>query len=247
MDNTTLPGQTIALMKHTVDTLASGVPKPVMTTVNGHPCFRYKEQTIHQAVILKLARMVSNLNAAQLLLTHGFVQEQGALQRMLEEGNEDITFLTLAIICDDVSDLHTRYLNAFWEEEFDSPSPMKSTQKRPNIPRKSINAWIARNELSGIDESTGVALTTTIHKMYSGYVHGASPHIMDLYGGNPARFHMNGMLGTTRHAEHADDLLNYFYRGIVAFAFAAKAFGDNETFDSIREYSIEFSKLTGLG
>jgi hypothetical protein len=185
------------------------------------------DQTIYQAIVLKLARMVSNLNAAQLLLDHGYVHEQGALQRMLDEGDEDITFLTLALICNDVSDLHVRYLSAFWEEEFDDPSPQKSTQKRPNIPRKSINAWIARNELSGIDESSGVTLTTTLHKTYSGYVHGASPHI--------------------RHADHADDLLNYFYRGIVAFAFAAKAFGDDDMFDSIRNFSIEFSQLTGLG
>lgn len=191
--------------------------------------------------------MVSNLNAAQLLLDRGFVQEQAALQRMLDEGDEDITFLSLAIICDDLSDLHKRYLSAFWEEEFDNPSPLNSTQKRSNISRKNINAWIARNELSGVDESTAVTLTTTIHKTYSGYIHGASPHIMDLYGGNPARFHMDGMLGTPRHTEHNDDLLNYYYRGIAAFAFAAKAFGDEKLFDSIREYAIEFSQQTGLG
>jgi hypothetical protein len=101
--------------------------------------------------------LVSNLSAAQLLLRNGYAQEQGALQRMIEEGDEDITFLTLAIMSNDITDLHKRYLAAFWEEEFDQPTAIKSAQRRPSIPRKNINAWIARHPLSGIDESTGVA------------------------------------------------------------------------------------------
>jgi hypothetical protein len=117
-----------------VNTLAARVPGPVLVKLHGNPFVRYKEQRIHQAVVLKLARLVSNLNAAQLLLDSGYVQEQGALQRMLDEGAEDITFLTLAIISNDITDLHKQYLAAFWEEEFVQPTAMKSTQKRPSIP-----------------------------------------------------------------------------------------------------------------
>jgi hypothetical protein len=227
-----------------VHALASRVPAPVLIDLDGKPYVRYTEKTIHQAVVLKLARLVSNLSAAQLLLDNGYVQEQGALQRMIDEGDDDITFLTLAIMTNDIVDLHERYLAAFWEEEFDLPTAIDSTQKRPSIPRKHINAWIARHPLSGIDESTGVALMTTIHKTYSGYVHGASPHIMDLYGGNPPRFHMKGMLGTPRHEDHTEDLLNYYHRGIISFAFAAKAFGDEALFATINEFSLHFAEQT---
>lgn len=247
MSHENLCAECIANMERTVHTLASRVPQPVLTIFHGRPYIRYMEQTIHQAIVLKLARLVSNLNAAQLLLDNGYVQEQGALQRMIDEGDEDIMFLALAILSDDITDLHQRYLAAFWQEEFDQPTAMASTQKRPSIPRKNINAWLARHPLSGTDESTGVAATTTLHKTYSGYIHGAAPHIMDLYGGNPPRFHMRGMLGTPRHEDHTDDLLNYYYRAIVSFAFSAKAFGDDAQFTKIREFAIHFSEETQLG
>ena len=99
--------------------------------------------------------------------------------------------------------------------------------------------------MAGGDPSTGVKLSRTINKGYSGYVHGASPQIMDLYGGNPPRFHVHGMGGTERQEEHRHDLWNYFFRSIVAFALAAKAFGDEELFRRIREYHFEFDKAAG--
>lgn len=239
--------QCIEHMGRTVDILASRVPAPVLIDHHGKRVFRYTEQTIHQAIVLKLARLVSNLGAALLLLKSGYVHEQAALQRMITEGDEDVMFLALGVLTNDITELHSRFLDAFWEEEFDQPTALESTQKRPSIPRKSVNAWIARHPYSGIDESTGAALTTTLHKAYSGFVHGAAPQILDFYGGNPPRFHMKGMLRTPRHKEHAEDLLNYFYRAIAAFAFAAKAFGDEEMFADIREFSRDFAQETGVG
>ena len=45
--------------------------------------------------------------------------------------------------------------------------------------------------------------------------------------------------------EHSADLWNYFYRGILAFSFAAKAFGDEELFGSISGFASEFARETG--
>ncbi|MCY1551733.1 hypothetical protein D9M68_880820 [compost metagenome] len=67
---------------------------------------------------------------------------------------------------------------------------------------------------------------------------------MDMYGGFPPQFKMRGMHGTERQAEHRADLWNYFYRGIVAFCLAAKAFGDEELFVSIRDFEGEFLRAT---
>jgi hypothetical protein len=58
------------------------------------------------------------------------------------------------------------------------------------------------------DPSRRIELYRTISKVYSGFVHGASPHIMEMYGGDPPHFHTKGMLGTPRIEEHADDLWN---------------------------------------
>jgi len=56
-------------------------------------------------------------------------------------------------------------------------------------------------------------------------VHGAAPQIMDLYGGTPPHFSINGMLGTTRIEEHTDDLWNYMYRTLISHVLVAKASG----------------------
>lgn len=98
MDIGKLLSQTSSYMQRAVDDLASRVEAPELTEVNGHQAFRYKGQTIHQAILLKLVRLISNLNAARVLLEHGFVHEQVALQRMLDEGSEDIVFLTCGVI-----------------------------------------------------------------------------------------------------------------------------------------------------
>jgi len=65
---------------------------------------------------------------------------------------------------------------------------------------------------------------------------------MDMYGGSPAHFHVEGMLGTRRHTEYRLDLWNYYYRSILAFGVAAKAFGDEELFNQIDEFAIEFER-----
>ena len=79
-----------------------------------------------------------------------------------------------------------------------------------------------------------------LHKAYSGYVHGASPHIMETYGGQPARFHMNGMLDTPLCHSHVDGFWNYMLRGLMSFVMEAKASGDEEFFTSIRQYCRDF-------
>lgn len=235
--------QTLDHMEATLNDLAKRVPPPQRVPVLDTFFFQYVEKTIQQAIVQKLARIISGLYAARILLENGFIQEQGALQRMLDEFVEDVLFLAYAVISNDVTDLHHRYLEAFQEEEFDKPEdPISSTQKRPMIPRDKIRTYIARIEGSGLDPSRGVALTRTISKAYSGYVHGASPHIMEMYGGNPPRFHVSGMRETPRYKYHQRDLWNYFYRGICAFGLAAKAFGAAALSSSIQRYLDDFEK-----
>jgi hypothetical protein len=233
-------------MEATLHTLTRRAGAPQLVPIGDGVAFRYAEKSIHQAIVQKLARLVSGLHAAKLLLEAGFIQEQGALQRILDEFEQDILFLCSAVIFDDVTDLHQRYLNAFYMEEFDRPDdPIGSTQKRPMIPREKIQSYLSRLDGMPYDPSTGKAVTRTVAKTYSGYVHGASPHIMEMFGGTPPRFHVSGMRGTPLYEDHVHDLWNYFYRGICSFGFAAKAFGDDALFREIQEYREHFVVSSG--
>ncbi len=221
------------------------VPPPQRVPYKDGFVFRYTERTIEQAIVQKLARLISGLHAARILLDHGLFQEQAALQRMLDEFREDVMFLSYAATRNDVTDLHREYLAAFYEEEFDHEDPLRATQRRPMVPRRRIHAYISRIEGTDVDPSTGVAVSRTLSKAYSGFVHGASPQIMDMYLGNPARFHVAGMLGTPREDDHRHDFWSYVYRGICTFGLAAAVFGDIALLEAIRRYRDEFEQRSG--
>ena len=232
-------------MEDTLHVLVSRVPSPQPVTFKGSLVFRHVEKTVHQALLQKLARLVSGLHAARLLMEAGFVQEQAALQRILDEITEDISFLAFSVIFSDKTPLHQAYLDAFFQEEFDPNGTVVSSSGRATIPRKKIRAYIDRLGSGPKSSSKHLDVTKIVSKTYSGYVHAASPQIMDMYGGSPPGFHVRGMRNTPRHREHRADLWNHFYRGILAFGFVAKAFGDEQLFGSIRAFADEFARTTG--
>jgi len=215
--------------------------KPVFVKMSFGMAYRYKEKDIYQAIILKLARVQSAVRAAYVLLQNGFLLEQAILQRTIDETNEDILFLAYAIANDTFTDLHLRYLDAFWEEEIDESGNMiDSKQKRPMIPRQKIRAYLAKIEKYILDPSRGIELSRTISKTYSGFVHGAAPQIMDMYVGNPPHFHTNGLLGTPRMEEYLDDLWNYMYRTFISHIVVAKALGAKEHVKILTKYKLMF-------
>lgn len=237
--------QTLEHMERTLHDLTTRIPEPQRIPYKDSFVFRYVEKTVYQALVQKLARLISGLHAARLLMHEGFIQEQAVLQRTLDEITEDISFLSFSVINDDSTPLHKTYLSAFYQEEFDPNDTIASSSERPTVPRKKIRAYNDRVASGPKGSSKHLDAQRTVSKAYSGYVHAASPQIMDMYGGNPPHFYVRGMWGTELHLEHSMDLWNYFYRGILAFAFSAKAFGDEKLFTSIREFSKKFSQLSG--
>lgn len=131
-------------------------------------------------------------------------------------------FLCVPLIKGETTELHTRYLEIFFQEEYDSTTGKPLEEAKAMVQRKNIRAYIARN--GGDDPSGHIKASKTVHRADSGYVHAASPHIMDSYGGKPPRFHTDGMLGTLREAEYRWYLMNYFFRASTSFAIAANAF-----------------------
>jgi len=200
--------------------------------------FRYEEQTIHQAIVQKLARSISGLHALQVLLEAGLFQEQLALARIVDDMQEDVWFLSLAVIHNDHTERHKKFLKHFWAEEFaDHDDVWGSHQSRGMVGRDKIRAYI--NGRSGLkDAARGNVASRIITKAWSGFVHGASPQIMDMvYGRDVLRFDLKGAMKPFRYEEFASDALNCFYRATLAVAVAAKAFGDEQLFERLRSVS----------
>jgi len=225
--------------------LINAVPPPQEVLRHGHPAYRCAEQTIEQAIVLKLVRYVSGLRACLLLLEHGFVQELGTVQRAVQDIEEDVTFLSLSIILNKPTDNHTRLLDSFWQEEFDTSGPRPTSVPRDMVPRSKIRAYNANPNGINPDPSTTIDVVRTVSSFYSGFVHGAAGHIMDLYGGNPPSFHTDGLPGTIRQEEHDEDLWNQFYRGILLMAEACIAFGEQELSNQLCIFAKQFAEADG--
>lgn len=213
--------------------LVSAVPQPIpVPRGEGRFVFRFKDQTAAQAIIQKLARLVNGLRAARLLLDAGYLQESSVIQRTLDEFAEDIMFLGLAITSEYQGDTLKKYLEAFYADDFaDSDDPMDSIKSRQTrvsrkVIRKAIDECSAlHSEKSGLPVKSATDPVRVVGKIFSGFVHGASPQIMDLYGGRPPHFHLQGMAGTPLMDVHEQSFWNQFYRCGQSFAIAALALG----------------------
>jgi hypothetical protein len=215
--------------------LESQVPAPRRKPWEDSFVFRYAERTVHQAIVQKLARTISGLHAINALLERGLFQEQGMIQRALDELGEDIAFLSFGVMSGELSSLHKEYLDCFYAEEFGDPSNiMGSHRSRGMVKREKIRAYVNQT-----DPRANVA-SKIITKAYSGFVHAASAHIMDMCGGMPPRFDVSGEFRSLRRREFSDDAMNYFYRALLGMAFAAKAFEDEDLFHKLRADAATF-------
>jgi hypothetical protein len=227
--------------------LFESIPKPQKIKWLDGYAFRYAERNVEQALILKVARLLSSLYSSRLLLSSGFLQEIGALQRIMDEIDSDILFLCGPILFGNKEQRHDDYLEEFFAEEFDVPSdPVRSTQKRRRVPRDKIRAYNARTYVSSLSVSDVVSVTETIEKAYSGYVHATAVHTFDMFGGEPPRFHVSGIPSLERRDATETDLLNYYFRAIGAMIFVSKAFGKDPLSNQLLEFSREISIQTGI-
>jgi hypothetical protein len=97
---------TLEILEGAFRQLESRIPAPTKKPWKDSFVFRYAERTIHQAIVQKLARTISGLHAITALLNRGLFQEQGMIQRALDELEEDIAFLSLGVISGELSSLH---------------------------------------------------------------------------------------------------------------------------------------------
>jgi hypothetical protein len=223
------------------------VPPPSWTQTAVGPTFRTVEETAEQAVIQKLARLITGMRAVLTLLSRGLYQEAGIMFRVLDELSEDIIFLCQVPLKGQITPLHQEYLAAFYQEEFDNPeNPLTSSQDRPTVSRRKIHAALAALPESPVNQSDAHDLRQTLNKTFSGYVHGASHHILEMYGGNPPHFHLDGMLGTPRQPAFEKHSLNYFHRGLVTCMYVALALKCETTVQEMYKFRDEFERATEM-
>lgn len=202
-----------------VQSLASSFDLPRRVSVNGMPMFRHFQRDDLLLSYLKLVKIASHHNAALVLIRAGYVQEVYALCRMIDEACEDINFMATPLDDGKPSSHQRRFIEEFYREEFSGSDLVQSHQERDRVPRKKVRAGVSRIldvRIDGWDQDTELKTVGALAGAFSGFVHGAYVHLMEMFGGNPPRFHTRGMLGTPRMQECLGNHVNYVYRALLA-------------------------------
>lgn len=228
-----------------LDKLGETVPQPQLVPFGKGKVFRYVEQTLEQAIVQKLSRVISSLHAINALMELGLYQEVAVLFRVLDELTEDIHFLCLPLIDQPRSSLHDEYLQYFYQEDHQNPDDLTQPfKKRHTVNRKNIHSALAK--ALPINNHDGMHVHNVLSTLYSGYVHAASPHIMDSYGGMPPHFHVLGMRGTPREKTFARESITYFHRALQATMHISLAFKSLELADRLFAFRAQFEQQVGM-
>lgn len=241
-----LQSDAVTVMTNALRRMESSITPPRRIPNKDSFVFRYANKGIHEALVLKLARYISGLNAAAVLLDAGYVQEVGVLFRTLDEIQEDIFFLATAETNGARTERHTQYLEAFYAEAVFSRAEGSLRISKPNLPpRKKIRAHTMSVLGQSVNVSQAIDAGESVSTAYSGYIHAASENVMDMYGGNPPHFHVQGMRETPRADTFERDAENYVYRGVMAAVVAAKAFGDKPLVEVLYEFLAKYESANG--
>lgn len=239
--------ETLSRLDSAFRQLEAQVPSPIRINKRGGFVFRYETHTPEIVVVQKLSRILTGLRATLALLERGLYQEVGVMFRMLDEFKEDISFMCDAIRNGENSNLQQRFIDDFFQTEFDADRPLEATQKRNRVPRRKIQAMLARSiQQEPLNPSDSQETFRTIANTNSSYVHGTSEHILDMYTGNPPRYRLNGMLGTHLQQTFEKTAQDYFYRAILSFIEAALSFQQTDLDRNLDQLKRMFEQLIGI-
>lgn len=226
--------QALSVMEDTFRAMERAVPPPAPVAYQDGYMLVYKEQSVQQALVMKLARQISGLYAVDVLVSTGFGQEQAVIQRTLDDIGEDILFLSLGLNRQEWTPNHEKYLAHFWSQEA-GPSTYK---------RDAIRAYV--NRVGGQQDTfTANQNGKKLYQSYSAFVHATSFAIMETCRGDPPTFELSGIVEGGLHDQHASDAWSYFYRGLVSSAFVALAFKDKVRWDACYDAANAFKLLLG--
>lgn len=243
---------TIELLENIFHRLEGRIDSPIQKPFGQdvrHFFYRYKKQTLETALVQKLARVITGLHSCLLLLQAGFFQEMAVLQRVLDDLDEEIMFLVAGRLTGTWGDTHEKFLTAFFSETFVDPlNPETALDvKRKAVSRKDIrlafdkSASVMRNQGFPVDEKM-INNQRVISSVFNGYVHAGSPQILELYGGDPPHYHLNGMLGTQRYEASVQSIYNQFFRGTLSAEYVCLFLGAQGLADLTNQAKQELEK-----
>jgi hypothetical protein len=247
-DATTIPliDECVGRLASAAKTIGAALPPPQIVDVSGQKQYRYTDHTPYHVAFLKGLRVVSGLNACLYLLAGGYAQEIMVIIRTLDDFTAEIVFILEKAEAGTLTQHQKKFLADFFREEFvNSNNPLLNEDRRDTVPNKNIIASFARQAGPYANPSDLQKMFMVTNDALSGYVHGAYPHIMEMFGGGPPQFHLQGMRGSPRIPMCIRQMEVYTHRAIMVFDVLAKNLGSAELSEFLVQTRDHFEKGTG--
>lgn len=218
--------EAVGKMETAVSALQACMQQPAVVDIGGLPFHRHRDQDVFLLMYMKCVRASSSLNACLLLFDAGHVFDVHALCRCVDECSQDVWFFDAPDGEDGgPSENQRRALMEFFQEEWSDPNDVVgSQQRRDRVSRDKVRARITRH--FGVGPANFQAHVKVIDRGFSGFVHSAYVHIMELWDPRMG-FRLRGMLGTPRIEECVESLASTTYRAMCATERVAAHFRDD--------------------
>jgi hypothetical protein len=144
------------------------------------------------------------------------------------------------------TELHDEYLKQFWQEDYgDASQPVATRIPRGQTRRSKIRAFLNR-AFGQSDPSMADAVGALVHGAYSGFVHGAAPHLMELFDEGSRKFMLFGISRNIRRIDYILNAQNVFYRGLMSGAVVSKALGSEAVLADLASALEQFRAAIGI-
>jgi hypothetical protein len=185
---------TIPLLEKSIGRFCDVLEKPYWSNdeAGGQP--RYKSPTSGHFQLLMAVKTVSTFNAILCLFEKGYIQEIGALLRIIEECNAKILCIEEAHTKEVLNAEQKKIINEYFEYDIRSSKDIFRDKWFANMARVfASQARFLTENTTNKDSHTTQQNAQAIYDSYSGYVHGFYPQVMELYDYNISSFQLNGM------------------------------------------------------
>jgi len=211
----------VAILERVIGIFAALLPEPKFYASETNRFFRYDNPDVRHFCLLKSVRVVSALNASFELARRGYTQELAVLMRIIAECTRHIEY----VLDPDDGAAHRsnveRYLHEFFDDsQRDPEAEIKGVLIREKVVNEQLGKTldkIAAQHGPNKEREPAAKLFHRSSRAFSFYVHARYPESMDLFGGQPGRFHLRGMSGTPKDRENLETLDTFITTASTTF------------------------------
>jgi len=217
---------TIPLFEKSIGNFCNVLEKPYWSSDESGGQPRYKNPNSGHFQLLMAVKIVSTFNAILCLYEKGYIQEIGALLRIIEECIAKILCIEEAHAKKGLNSEQAKIINEYFEYDIRSSKDIFRDKWFANMTKvfASQARYLTENSTNK-DSYTAQQYAQAIYDSYTGYIHGFYPQVMELYDYNISSFKLNGITDDPKDKGMIEAISSSIVRSLNVFAQISIRFG----------------------